>query len=53
MRVMRKRLLAIFMLAAMLFTMPEIEAAAAGEAKTITITPFEGQWKYYGQTRTF
>lgn len=53
MRAMRKRLLAIFMLAAMLFTMPEIEAAAAGEAKTITITPFEGQWKYYGQTRTF
>ena len=53
MRAMRKRIVAIFMLAAMLFTMPEIEAAAAGEAKTIILTPFGGQWKYYGQTKTF
>lgn len=44
-------ILSFAMLCANLGYVPQAKAEA--ETNTVILTPFEGQWKYYGQTRTF
>ena len=49
-----KRAIALILMAAFIITMPEVRGRAATEgAKSIILTPFAKQWKYYGQTKTF
>ncbi len=47
-----KRIQAVILAAAILLSLSDGMVAKA-DGKTITVTPFDGLWKYYGQSRTF
>lgn len=52
MRKLMRKIISFTLLAALAVTAPDVGVRAEG-TKTIVLTPFEGQWKYFGQTRTF